>query len=103
MPLKRLYVLVAHEPNRDPRIDWVSRFALDLFDVTVFGMAEPARPELPIERQHGYGIERLERSALGFRSFALAFCRVFLLSSLLWWPLLLALLVPPLLIWRVCR
>jgi glycosyltransferase involved in cell wall biosynthesis len=61
----RLYVLAAHEPTLDPRIDWVPRFAADRFDVTVFGTADHLRPEPPIETCHGYQIVRLTRSLRG--------------------------------------
>jgi glycosyltransferase involved in cell wall biosynthesis len=88
MVLKRLYVLASDEPNLDPRIDWVSWFATDLFQVTVFGMANSSRPEPTSENQHGYEIQRLQKSSEGSTSFAWACCRRFMMSPSFWLCLL---------------
>jgi glycosyltransferase involved in cell wall biosynthesis len=87
MGLKRVYVLACHEPNLDPRVDWVSRFAANRFEVTLFGMAERRRPGPAREYRHGYETRRLAPSLDGLSPFAKAFCKHFWASGLFWWPL----------------
>jgi glycosyltransferase involved in cell wall biosynthesis len=43
----RLLMLAAHEPNDDPRVDWVARTAAEQFEVTVLGLQDwtSARPD----------------------------------------------------------
>ena len=84
MPLKRLLVLASHEPNLDPRIDWISRFATNLFQVTVYGISDPSRPEMPITSQHGYQIERHGCNWNGLNTFAYTSVRRFAKSPLMW-------------------
>lgn len=88
MPPTRLYVLASHEPNRDPRVDWVARFAADRWQTVVFGMAEPQRPEYGSEQRHGYRIERLTRSSTGLALFLWTLARTAAGRQL--WPALLA-------------
>lgn len=95
MPLKRLYVLASHEPNLDPRIDWVARFATNQFEVNVVGMADPSRPARPVDSRNGYCIERCVQSFHGFLAFAGMVCRCFGSRPLFWWNLALAILLAP--------
>jgi glycosyltransferase involved in cell wall biosynthesis len=83
MPSKRLYSLAAHDPTRDPRIDWVARFATDQFEVTTFGIAEKGRPAPASETVHGYRIVRLTKTLQGFRTIVPPCARWVLTSWLL--------------------
>src|SRR5262249_25088100 len=97
MALKRLCVVASHEPNRDPRIDWVSRFAVDLFQVTVIVMAEPARSGSALDSRNGYQIIRLRQSFQGLFGFAWAFWRCFGTKPICWLSLAAAITLTPLL------
>jgi glycosyltransferase involved in cell wall biosynthesis len=107
MPLKRLYVLASHEPNLDPRIDWVCRFAAGMFQVTVFGVTDTSGLKPAYDYRHGYEIKRLPALYRGWLRFTAAAGRRFYTSRLLWVPLLLCLplsvFLVPLLVGKVIR
>lgn len=102
MASKRIYVLASHEPNLDPRIDWVARYAADVFDVAVFGLADHTRPALASDSRNGYRIQRLTRSWRHGASLGWAICGCFGREPFFWLALLRCVLFTPIFVFAWC-
>ena len=89
---KRIIMLVASDPDSDPRIDWEARYSPRQFAVTVMGACGP---ELKGPRQKlwaGYAIVRLARNGRGCAGFLRTAGKLMVARWLL--PILTVLLLP---------
>jgi glycosyltransferase involved in cell wall biosynthesis len=59
-PKPLLVMLAAHEPDRDPRIDWAARTAAEHYDTLILGLREREYPLPADERRDAYRILRLD-------------------------------------------
>lgn len=59
---KPVFVLAAHEPDLDPRIEWIAKFAPAQYEMRVVGFADSRRSRASLERRaSNYTISRLSR------------------------------------------
>lgn len=96
----RLVMLVAHEPDRDPRIEWVARTAAETHDTIVLGFFDPRYEKPAEEARSRYRIRRFkpewnrgEAIGLGRAVFRRLVpwwlkCALVILAMLAWLPLL---------------
>jgi glycosyltransferase involved in cell wall biosynthesis len=82
--MKRLYVLAAHEPHLDPRIDWVAELACRFFDVTVIGIGDTPPRVWEGKSAPAYKTEQLKLSSQGAMAFCWALCRSFWARPKFW-------------------
>lgn len=101
MASKQIHVLASHEPDLDPRIDWVARFAAKILHVNVYGMADISRPGPTLDAKNGYQIERLTRSFRGIFSFGLVACRCFAREPFFWLILMMGVVLAPVVVLRL--
>jgi glycosyltransferase involved in cell wall biosynthesis len=61
-PGNRVAILAAHEPDLDPRIDWIAGFAPDSVSPIVFGIfdARRSRPQIEVRRNR-YTVKRVHK------------------------------------------
>lgn len=66
-------VFCSHEPELDPRIDWIARYSPEGIRRTVVGLADSRRPKPPVENlSESYSVLRAERTGLFSSALVLA-------------------------------
>lgn len=89
---KRIVMLVANDPDSDPRIEWEASYAPPEFAVTAMGVCGPAMQGPRQELRPSYMIVRLPRDGRGCLDFLRRGAELMIAAWL--WPILAVLLLP---------